>query len=444
MSRCATFHTASYCSSPAPTGPVTTGGIMVSTNSCRMSPGVARRDRRSLGALAQWRAPPRRQPAQAVEQVAEPRAPADIHVEAHLAVGDDVEPGADLVGDRAPPPRRHTARDKRRRRRTREGTARPRRVSANQCGRGSEPVMVVASGLSLVATNMGHLVTLASPLYQRTVQTGIFRIRGHDPHPARSRGGAAPLRRRACGRTTRSMRCCAARRARGRTRSRCATAAGASPGASCCAGSMRWRPISTRRGCGAASACRCGCRTGSRRWWCSSPARATAMSCNPSLHAATASPRSSGSSTASARRRCSREAGLRRRCGAQPTSSPPARAVPSLRRVYRRLGTARPLRPRRPSRADGAAPAPPPADDNPDKIVYLAFTSGTTGKPKGVMHSDNTLLANGRAMVARLASRRAHGPVVAQPAQPPHRHRRAGADAGRGAASSWSTIRRRA
>lgn len=48
-----------------------------------------------------------------------------------------------------------------------------------------------------------------------------------------------------------------------------------------------------------------------------------------------------------------------------------------------------------------AAPAPglPPADTNPDKIVYLAFTSGTTGLPKGVMHSDNTLLANGRMMV---------------------------------------------
>ncbi|RPI44567.1 MAG: cyclohexanecarboxylate-CoA ligase [Betaproteobacteria bacterium] len=38
-------------------------------------------------------------------------------------------------------------------------------------------------------------------------------------------------------------------------------------------------------------------------------------------------------------------------------------------------------------------------DLNPDKIVYLAFTSGTTGLPKGVLHSDNTLLANGRAMV---------------------------------------------
>jgi len=41
----------------------------------------------------------------------------------------------------------------------------------------------------------------------------------------------------------------------------------------------------------------------------------------------------------------------------------------------------------------------PLAATNPDKIVYLAFTSGTTGLPKGVMHSDNTLLANGRMMV---------------------------------------------
>jgi acyl-CoA synthetase len=42
----------------------------------------------------------------------------------------------------------------------------------------------------------------------------------------------------------------------------------------------------------------------------------------------------------------------------------------------------------------------PPSASDPDSIVYLAFTSGTTGTPKGVMHSSNTLLANARAMVA--------------------------------------------
>jgi acyl-CoA synthetase (AMP-forming)/AMP-acid ligase II len=35
---------------------------------------------------------------------------------------------------------------------------------------------------------------------------------------------------------------------------------------------------------------------------------------------------------------------------------------------------------------------------DPNSIVYLAFTSGTTGQPKGVMHSDNTLLAPVRAL----------------------------------------------
>ncbi len=41
-----------------------------------------------------------------------------------------------------------------------------------------------------------------------------------------------------------------------------------------------------------------------------------------------------------------------------------------------------------------------PAVPDPDTLVYLALTSGTTGEPKGVMHSDNTLLANARAIAA--------------------------------------------
>ena len=67
-----------------------------------------------------------------------------------------------------------------------------------------------------------------------------------------------------------------------------------------------------------------------------------------------------------------------------------ALALPHMKAVFGAPGT--------PFPAPGAACEVPPVAD-PDKIVYLAFTSGTTGVPKGVMHSDNTLLANGRAMV---------------------------------------------
>ncbi|MBI4083767.1 MAG: acyl--CoA ligase [Candidatus Lambdaproteobacteria bacterium] len=78
-------------------------------------------------------------------------------------------------------------------------------------------------------------------------------------------------------------------------------------------------------------------------------------------------------------------------------------ALPSLRGVFcvERAPAGAPRageRPGFPQPREPAKGANPP-DVNPDKVMYLALTSGTTGEPKGVMHSDNTLLANGRAMV---------------------------------------------
>jgi acyl-CoA synthetase len=78
-----------------------------------------------------------------------------------------------------------------------------------------------------------------------------------------------------------------------------------------------------------------------------------------------------------------------------------AREIPAMRCIYS-VSSAR-----SDSVPQGALPfptgkaqdPPPPPETDPDKITYLAFTSGTTGVPKGVMHSDNTLLANARAMV---------------------------------------------
>ena len=63
--------------------------------------------------------------------------------------------------------------------------------------------------------------------------------------------------------------------------------------------------------------------------------------------------------------------------------------VGSLRKVYT------------PDTFPAAADEPARAyHDNPDTISYLAFTSGTTGVPKCVMHSANTLMSNCRDLVA--------------------------------------------
>jgi len=75
-----------------------------------------------------------------------------------------------------------------------------------------------------------------------------------------------------------------------------------------------------------------------------------------------------------------------------------AASLPTIRRLFA-VGAPTPPGAHPFAPPDQSAPASPP-DSNPDKVVYLAFTSGTTGQPKGVMHSDNTLLANGRPMVA--------------------------------------------
>jgi acyl-CoA synthetase (AMP-forming)/AMP-acid ligase II len=71
--------------------------------------------------------------------------------------------------------------------------------------------------------------------------------------------------------------------------------------------------------------------------------------------------------------------------------------VETLRKVYRLEKSAAGGAPAVVAPGGPVTPAP---NGNPNTVLYLAFTSGTTGVPKGVMHSDNTLLANARALAS--------------------------------------------
>jgi len=77
------------------------------------------------------------------------------------------------------------------------------------------------------------------------------------------------------------------------------------------------------------------------------------------------------------------------------------RELPSLRHVYRLAplggGSSNTPLPGLPAASDDGTPSPQSRD--PNRVIYVMFTSGSTGLPKGVMHSDNTLLCTARAIV---------------------------------------------
>ena len=178
------------------------------------------------------------------------------------------------------------------------------------------------------------------------------------------------------------------------------------------------RPVSRATDCGPASASRYGCRAGSRprsRCW---PARATAMSAARRCTATTRSTRSSRWSIGCAPPRSSRNpATAPMPTGATFFADAGRPRFPALR-LAGRAGRARR---RSPICRDRQSTGRPSGD--PNQIIYLAFTSGTTGAPKGVLHSDNTLLAIRAHDGARLAAR-ARRALHAEPAEPQSRARR--------------------
>jgi acyl-CoA synthetase len=128
------------------------------------------------------------------------------------------------------------------------------------------------------------------------------------------------------------------------------------------------------------------------------------FACNPSLHRTYAAAEVAALLGVLQAKLLVTEAGW----GTDRIADPVARfgALPGLRAVWTLESFPRP----------GPAPEAPPPD--PDGVSYLAFTSGTTGAPKCVMHSDNTLLANARDLVRDWG----HGPQTVLLALSPVSH----------------------
>ncbi len=61
-------------------------------------------------------------------------------------------------------------------------------------------------------------------------------------------------------------------------------------------------------------------------------------------------------------------------------------------------------------------------DPDPDRVCYLGFTSGTTGEPKGAMHSHNTLIYSARQQARHVGPRVYGDPLVQLVASPVGHH----------------------
>ena len=178
------------------------------------------------------------------------------------------------------------------------------------------------------------------------------------------------------------------------------------------AGMGRWRrrrPAAPRAR-PAATACRSGCRTAPRRSSRSSPARARA---SPAIPRCTA-PSPCGEIGTLLERLSARalltEPGWgadRARADFDDGPRPASRSLKAVVHARHHAGA-------------GARTTALPCSD-PDKVAYLAFTSGTTGAPKCVMHSDNTLLANARDLVRDWGHGPRHGAAQPLAAVAPHR-----------------------